>query len=147
LNIGVPSFDPIRCANQNNEIKDPGRGICPQGNSERKEPFKSKCDSGMCWVYFTAYGIIEFVFISAFVEGAIALELPLSKHYVFPNPLDLPFCLSSYHICKCPFIRFEAITSLLGTGANTKRVEIKFGLDFECPLLSFLSFCSIILLF
>jgi hypothetical protein len=58
LNMGGPSSNPIRCANQDNERKDPGRGIGPEGNNERKEPFKSKCDSGTCWAYFMAYGVI-----------------------------------------------------------------------------------------
>jgi hypothetical protein len=56
--MGGPSSNPIRCANQNIERKDPGRGIGLEGNSERKEPFKSKCDSGTCWAYFMAYGVI-----------------------------------------------------------------------------------------
>jgi hypothetical protein len=29
LNVGEPSSNPIRCANQDNERKDPGRGIGP----------------------------------------------------------------------------------------------------------------------
>jgi hypothetical protein len=98
--MGGPSSDPIRCANQNSEIKDPGKGICHKGNNARKEPFKSKCDSGMCRVYFMAYGVIESISMSAFVEGALALELPLSKRYVFPNPF---ICLSI-----CPLIIFAS---------------------------------------
>jgi hypothetical protein len=58
LNMGGPSSNPIRCSNQNSERKYSGRGIGPEGNSERKEPFRSKCDSGMCWAYFMAYGVI-----------------------------------------------------------------------------------------
>jgi hypothetical protein len=50
-----------------------------QGNIEIKEPFKSKCDSGTCWAYFMDYGVIEFISMNAFVEGDIAIELPLSK--------------------------------------------------------------------
>jgi hypothetical protein len=38
LNMGGPTPDPIRCANQNSERKYPGRGICLEGSSERKEP-------------------------------------------------------------------------------------------------------------
>jgi hypothetical protein len=98
--MGGPSSDPIRCANQNSERKDPGRGICPEGNSERKEPFKSKCDSGTCWAYFMAYGVIESISMNAFVEGVLALELPLSKRYVFPNPLICLFI--------CPLIIFAS---------------------------------------
>ena len=71
--MGGPSSNPIRCANQdserkdlgrgigpeeNSERKDPDRGIDPKGNSERKEPFKSKCDSGTCWDCFMAYDVI-----------------------------------------------------------------------------------------
>jgi hypothetical protein len=29
-----------------------------KGEQERKEPFRSKCDSGTCWAYFMAYGVI-----------------------------------------------------------------------------------------
>jgi hypothetical protein len=47
VNMGGPSSNPIRCANKDSEIKDPGRGIGPKVNNERKKPFKSKCDSGM----------------------------------------------------------------------------------------------------
>jgi hypothetical protein len=47
LNMGGLSSNPIRCANQDNERKDLGRGIGPKGNSERKKPFKNKCDGGM----------------------------------------------------------------------------------------------------
>jgi hypothetical protein len=76
--MGGSSSDPIRCANQNSERKDPSRGICPGGNSERKEPFKSKCDSGTCWAYFMAYGVIESISMSTFVE----MHLLLSYHFL-----------------------------------------------------------------
>jgi hypothetical protein len=33
-----------------------------------------------------AYCVIESTSMDAFVEGALALELPLSKCYVFPTP-------------------------------------------------------------
>ena len=56
--MGGPSSDPIKCANQNSEKKDLGIGIGPEGISERKEPFKSKCDNCMCWAYFMTYGVI-----------------------------------------------------------------------------------------
>ena len=94
-----PSSDPIRCANQNNESKDPGRGICPGGSNERKEPFKSKCDSDMGRGYSMAYGVIESISMSTFVEGVLALELPLSKCYVFPNPFIFPLI-----IFACPLL-------------------------------------------
>jgi hypothetical protein len=35
---GRASSSPIRCANQDSEIKDPNRGIGPEGNNERKKP-------------------------------------------------------------------------------------------------------------
>jgi hypothetical protein len=38
LNMGGPSSDPIRCANQNNERKDPSRGICPGEAVKEKNP-------------------------------------------------------------------------------------------------------------
>jgi hypothetical protein len=95
-----PTSAPIRCANQNGERKDPDRGICPEENSERKEPFKSKCDSGMCWAYFMADGVIESISMSAFVDSVLALELPFSKRYVFPNPLISLFI--------CPLIIFAS---------------------------------------
>jgi hypothetical protein len=98
--MGGPSSNPIRCANQNSERKDPSRGICLEGSSERKEPFKSKCDSGTCWAYFMAYGVIESISMSTFVEGVLSLELPLSKCYVFPNPLIFLFI--------CPLIIFAS---------------------------------------
>ena len=76
--------------------------------------------------------------------------LLLSYHFLsiafFQTPLS-SFYLSSYHICKSPFIRFQAIASLLGTRTNVEWVDLKFGLAFESPLLSFFSFFSIILLF
>jgi hypothetical protein len=70
--MGGPSSNPIRCANQKNEGKDLGRGICLKGNNERKEPFKGKCDSGMCCAYFMDYGVIKSISMSAFVGGALA---------------------------------------------------------------------------
>jgi hypothetical protein len=70
--MGCPSSNPIRCANQNSERKDPSRGICPEGSIERKEPFKSTCDSDMDRGYFMACGVIESISMSAFVEGALA---------------------------------------------------------------------------
>jgi hypothetical protein len=72
LNMGGPSSNPIRCANQDSERKYPGRGIGLEGNNERKKPFKSKCDSGMSWAYFMAYGVIKSISMSTFVEGALA---------------------------------------------------------------------------
>jgi hypothetical protein len=83
--MGGPSSDPIRCANQNRKEKTQVEGYVP-GKQERKEPFKSKCDSETCWAYFMAYGIIWSISMSAFVEGVLALELPLSRRYVFPTP-------------------------------------------------------------
>jgi hypothetical protein len=36
LNMGGTSSKPIRCTNQDDERKDPGRQIGPEGNNERK---------------------------------------------------------------------------------------------------------------
>jgi hypothetical protein len=36
--MGGPSSNPIRCANQNNERKDPSRGICPGETVKEKNP-------------------------------------------------------------------------------------------------------------
>jgi hypothetical protein len=47
-----------------------------------------------------AYGVIVSISMSDFVEGALALELPLSKRYVFPNPLICLFI--------CPLIIFAS---------------------------------------
>jgi hypothetical protein len=99
----------------------------------------------MCWAYFMAYGVIESTFMSAIVECTLALELSLSKHYVFPNPLICLFIVYLPYL-QVPFIRFQAIASLFGTGANVERVELKYGLAFESPLLFSLSFFIIILL-
>jgi hypothetical protein len=41
-----------------------------------------------------AYGVTESIFINAFVEGVLALEFPLSKCYVFRNPLIFIFVCS-----------------------------------------------------
>jgi hypothetical protein len=71
-----------------------------EGNSERKEPLKSKYDSGTCWAYFVAYGVNESIYISTFVEGVLALELPLSKRYFFLNPFICLFI--------CPLIIFAS---------------------------------------
>jgi hypothetical protein len=49
-----------------------------------------------------AYGVIESISMSAFVEVALALGLPLSKRYIFPNPLIYLFICPLYHICKSP---------------------------------------------
>jgi hypothetical protein len=57
-----------------------------RGKQEIKEPFKSKCGSETCWAYFMAYGVMWSISMSAFLEGALALELLLSRCYVFPTP-------------------------------------------------------------
>jgi hypothetical protein len=51
-----------------------------RGKQEIKEPFKTKCDSGTHWGYFTIYGVTGSTSMSTFVEGVLALELPLYKH-------------------------------------------------------------------
>jgi hypothetical protein len=65
------------CPRESNERKYPRREICPRGKSEIKEPFKSKCDSDIDRGYFIAYGVIESISTSAFVEGALALSYHL----------------------------------------------------------------------
>jgi hypothetical protein len=144
--MGGPSSDPIRCTNQNGERKDSDRGICPEGNSERKEPFKSECDGGTCWAYFMAYGVIESISMSAFVEGAPALELPLSNCYVFPNPF---ICLFIYPliIFASPLYKVSSYNITAWDWGECRKGRAQVGLDFESPLLSFLSFFGIILLF
>jgi hypothetical protein len=47
-----------------------------------------------------AYGVTESIFMSAFVKGVLALELPISKCYFFPNPLIFLFI--------CPLIIFAS---------------------------------------
>jgi hypothetical protein len=99
--MGGPSSGSIRCANQNSERKDPRRGMCPGGSSERKdpsrgicpggssernEPFKSKCDSDMDRGYFIAYGVIESISMSAFLEGAMALSYHFLSAMFFQTP-------------------------------------------------------------
>jgi hypothetical protein len=67
-----------------------------------------------------AYGIIWSISMSAFVEGVLALELPLSRRYVFPNPL---ICLLSFPFIdlQVPFIRFQALAFIaLGLGRTQK---------------------------
>jgi hypothetical protein len=50
--------------------------------------------------------------MSAFVESVLSLELPLSKCYIFTNPLIclFIFVLSYFQV---PFIRFQDIASFL----------------------------------
>jgi hypothetical protein len=57
-----------------------------------------------------AYGVIESISMSTFVEGALALELPLSKRYLFPNLLIFLFTVRLAYV-QVPFIRFQAIAS------------------------------------
>jgi hypothetical protein len=92
-----------------------------------------------------AYGVIESTSMSTFMEGVpLSLELLISKRYVFLNPLIFLFIfLLSY--LQVPFIRFQAIESFIGTRENAERVELKYGLDFENPLLFSLYLFSIII--
>jgi hypothetical protein len=85
-----------------------------------------------------AYGVVESISMRGFVEGVLALELPLSKCYVFPNPLICLFIVFLSYL-QVTFIRFQAIASLLGTGVNAERVELKYGLTFNSPSLFSLS--------
>jgi hypothetical protein len=100
LNMGGPSSDPIRCANQNNEIKYPSRGTCHEGISEIKETFKSKYDSDMDLGYFMDYNVIQSISMSTIVVSVLSLELPIYKRYIFPNPLICLFI--------CPLIIFAS---------------------------------------
>jgi hypothetical protein len=69
--MGGPSSNPIRCANQDNEIKDPCRGIGPKGNNERKKPFKSKCNSSMNLGLLHGLCVIKSISMSVSAEGAL----------------------------------------------------------------------------
>jgi hypothetical protein len=62
-----------------------------QGEHKRKKLFKSKYDSETCWAYFMAYGVIWSISMSAFEEGALSLELPLSRQVstLFHPPMEL----------------------------------------------------------
>jgi len=93
-----------------------------RGKQERKEPFKSKCCSGMCWGYFMVYGVIYSISMSTFVKGALSPEIPLC----FSNPLMCLLIVPSYHIYKSPFMRFQAIASPLWDSGERKkgRVEV-----------------------
>ena len=84
-----------------------------------------------------AHGVIKPFSMSAFVEGVLALELPHIYKIFFPNPFINYLSSLLYHICKSPFIRFQAITLLFGTGASIERVELKFGLAFVSPFSTF----------
>jgi hypothetical protein len=115
-----PSSNHVRCANKNGKIKDRSRGICRRGSSERKYPFKSKCGSGTCWYYSMDYGVIEFISMTTFREGVLSLELQLYNHYAFPKTLIYLFIvLLSYF--QVPFIRFQAIASLLWDWGEQKK--------------------------
>jgi hypothetical protein len=95
-----------------------------------------------------AHGVIESIYMSAIVEGVLYLELPHIYMLFFPKPFIIHLSSLLYHIYKSPFIRFQALALLFGTGVRTERVDLKFGLDFVIPLLiSFISLFSIIFLF
>jgi hypothetical protein len=67
------------------ERKDPSRGICPGEVVKEKNP--SRVSVIVIWMgYFMAYGVIESISMSSFVEGALSLELPLSKTTFFQTP-------------------------------------------------------------
>jgi hypothetical protein len=146
LNMGGPSLDPIRCGKQNNEEKTQVEGHVKRETMKEKEPFKSKCDSGTCWAYFMAYGVIESISTSAFVEGALALDLPLSKCYVFPNPFICLF-ICPLIIFAGPLYKVSSYSIIAWDWSERGKGRAQVRLDFESPLLSFLSFFSITLLF
>jgi hypothetical protein len=85
--------------------------------------------------------------MSVNVESAPSLELPRSWALFFPNPFISHLSSPFYYVCKSPSIRFQVVALLFGIGVSIERVELKFGLDFVSPLLSFLSFFSIFFLF
>jgi hypothetical protein len=91
-----------------------------------------------------AHGVIKSIFMRAFVEGALSLDLPHIYTLYFPNPFINHLSSPLYRICKFPFIRFQAFALLFGIGVSTERVELKFGLDFISPFFyhSFLSLAS-----
>jgi hypothetical protein len=83
--MGGPSSDPIRCVNQNSQKKYPSRGICPRGSRKEKNP--SRVSVIVVRIGVTSWLMVSlFTSMSAFVEDALALELPLSKSYIFPTP-------------------------------------------------------------
>ena len=53
-----------------------------------------------------AHGVIKSISMSAFVEGALALELPHIYMLFFPNPFINHLSSPLYHIHKSSFIRF-----------------------------------------
>jgi hypothetical protein len=54
-----------------------------------------------------AYGVIESISMSAFVEGALAcLRYPFLGTFCIPNPLIF-LLIPNYHL-QVPFIRFQA---------------------------------------
>jgi hypothetical protein len=91
-----------------------------------------------------SYGVIKYISMRIFMEGALAIELPHIYILFFPNPFINHISSPLYYICKSPFIRFQDVASLFGTRAGTKRVELKLGLDFAIPFFyhSFLSLTS-----
>ena len=136
--MGGLSSNPIRCANQNSERKDPGREICPEGNNERKEPFKSKCDSGTCWDYFMAYAIIESISMSTLWRVCFLLSCHFLSATFFQTPL-------SY--LQVPFYKVSSYSIIAWDWRKHGKGRAQVGLAFRRPLLLFLSFFSIILLF
>jgi hypothetical protein len=56
--MGGPSSNPIRCANQNNERKDPSRVICPMGS--RKENNPSRVSVIVVHVGLTSWPMMSF---------------------------------------------------------------------------------------
>jgi hypothetical protein len=92
-----------------------------------------------------ANGVIKSISMSAFVEGALALELPHICVLFFPIPF-FHFSKSCFIIyLQVPFVRFQAISiAFFWTGVSTERIELEFGPAFVGPLCyhSFLSFAS-----
>jgi hypothetical protein len=53
------------------EIKDPGRGIGPEGSRKEINPSRVSVIVISIRAYFMAYGVINSISMSAFVEGAL----------------------------------------------------------------------------
>ena len=71
--MGRPSSDPIRCANQNSERKDPSRGYVLGEVVKERNPSRVSVIV-VRWAYFMAYGVIESISMSTFVDGALAFS-------------------------------------------------------------------------
>jgi hypothetical protein len=75
------------------------------------------------------YGATESISISAFVEGALALALPLSKRYIFPNPfICLLFVLLLY--LQVPFYKVSSHSIIAWDWAKRGKVSAQVWTSF-----------------